>query len=269
MYDFKYKPSPKNIVLDLIAVNQYRQLETPQLTFISEIFDISMNNLRVTLNRLVNEDLLANDERGVYRLTPKALSKREFINQWRSKQTLDTWDGSWLACYLQKGVDRTTRKKTLLALEWYGFKPGLDLIWVRPNNLVLETENLAESLTTLGIEEGTKLFVMSDTDKHLQRRWTTTVWPVDQLDQQYDALVLQILKSTQLLETNSVRTSLIETCQLGGEAIHCLALDPLLPKAIRAGEKYEELKQTMLNYDKLGRKIWLEELSKLGVAEAY
>lgn len=266
IYQFKYKPNPKNIVLDLMGVNKSHSLGIAQLHSISDIFGISINNLRVTLNRLVKAEMLSKDDANIYHLTPKSLDKRKFINRWRASQLKkDSWDGSWIACYLPKGIDRTLRKKSFLALDWYGFKQGLDHVLVRPNNLMLSIEELALSLKTLGLEVGATIFVMSDLDETTHNDWISNLWSITQLDCSYNALTNQLIKSRSALESTSSRSSLVDVCLLGGEAIHYLAIDPLLPDTIRPGKAYETLKNTMIDYDAIARNSWLEKLSCLGV----
>jgi len=266
MYKFKYEPNPKNVILDLMGINQPNPLETTHLVMISDIFGISINNLRVALTRLAAKGMITNDGRGIYRLSPKTVAKRDFINRWRSAQVINKpWDNSWIACHLPKGTDRTIRKKSLLALEWYGFKPGLDLVWVRPNNLTLSLTDLVNYLRELGLESEARTFVLAQAEDTLQTHWVNNLWATKKLDQDYDELIQALQNSIQTLQQSTPQQSLFETCSLGGEAIHHLAIDPLLPQEIRPGDMHTRLKQTMLTYDKVGREIWLEQLSALGV----
>lgn len=262
MYQFHYQPTPKNILLDLMGVNTRHALSTSQLNLISDAFDISINNLRVTLNRLVSAGLVSNDDRGVYCLTESALNKRRFINRWRSNSLMQQhWDGSWLGCHLPKGTQRTQRNKSLRALSWYGFRAGLDQLWVRPNNINVDLATLLADLRTLGIESAAQCFVLSEIDTTLSDRWTTELWDIEALDSHYAALIETLDASEAGLHEKSVLSCLAETCRLGGEAIHRLATDPLLPEQIRPGKLYESLKHAMLRYDKTGRDIWLQQLA--------
>jgi phenylacetic acid degradation operon negative regulatory protein len=266
MYQFTYQPTPKNILLDLMGVNKNGELATSQLNLISQAFDISINNLRVCLNRLVSADLITNDDRGVYCLTEKALAKRAFINRWRHDTfAYAGWNYSWMACHLPKGGDRNLRKKSLVALQWYGFTLGLDQLWIRPNNLMVNCSELSMELTQLGLENHAHCFVLQEVPDALASQWAHNLWNITQLDAEYSALVQSLKTSLENLEKKSLDASLAETCRLGGEAIHRLAIDPLLPKEIRPQKKYQQLKTTMLKYDRVGRNIWLNQLEQLGV----
>ena len=264
-YQFQRELSPRNIILDLMGVSHPKPMLSSHLNVISSTFDVPVNNLRVALTRLVNKGMLDNTERGVYRLSTKAMVRNDFATRWKEKQVNDTtWDGSWIACHLSKGSHRTIRAKSINALNWFGFKPGLDAIWVRPNNLRMNILELTDTLRNLGLESQAHLFTLTDIESSLAKQWQT-LWAIDTLDQTYVKLNDQLKKSFKDLQSSPPNTSLQETCMLGGEAIYCLSMDPQLPKAIRSSDEFDRLRKTMLDYDKIGRTIWLQQLVSLGV----
>lgn len=266
MYRFRYQPSPRNILLDLMGVHPEHQLATGLLGVISDAFDLSVNNLRVTLSRLAAADFVRSNERGVYSLTEKALAKRSFMDRWKeSSLTTPEWEGNWLACHLPKGEERGVRKKTCQALELNGFKVGLDQLWVRPDNLTTPLPELRQRLRGLGLESGASCFVMQAVEDHVASEWAATLWPVATLNREYEELISLLHQSEDELTGKSSGASLAETCRLGGEAIYRLAIDPLLPQAIRPGNCYEKLQEAARRYDRIGREIWLEQLQTLGV----
>ncbi len=265
-YRFQRELSPRNIILDLMGVSHPQPLEAGYLNLISDIFNIPVNNLRVALTRLAAKGMLDNTQRGVYRLSPKAMARNEFARRWKTSQCVEgQWDGSWIGCHLSKGANRSVRAKSLNALSWFGFKPGLDHLWVRPNNLLQNVLSLQLVLKDLGLESQSHLFSMNDIESTLAKHWKT-LWPVDALNESYGGLNQQLLSSYQQLDKTPLKASLLETCVLGSEAIHCLATDPQLPREIRPGKEYELLRKTMIDYDLAGRKIWLKQLTSLGIS---
>jgi hypothetical protein len=58
---------------------------------------------------------------------------------------------------------------------------------------------------------------------------------------------------------------MVESFELGGNAIRQLALDPLLPDALLPGCERELLLETMLRYDRAGRACWARFLGGFGV----
>ncbi len=264
-YQFQREVTPRNIILDLMGVSHPRPLSSSHLGMISSTFNVTVNNLRVALTRLVAKGMLDNTERGVYRLSAKAMARNDFARRWKVPQAnKKKWDGSWIACHLSKGSNRTVRAKSINALNWFGFKPGLDAIWLRPNNLVMPIPELFENLRNLGLESGAHVFSMANVEASLAKHWHT-LWAVEELDKSYASLNEQLQQSFEALQTSPPKTSLLDTFYLGSEAIYCLATDPQLPADIRPSPNYESLRKTMLDYDKIGRKIWLQQISSLGV----
>ena len=265
-YQFQRELSPRNIILDLMGVSHPQPLEAGYLNLISDIFNIPVNNLRVALTRLAAKGMLDNTQRGVYRLSPKAMARNEFARRWKQSQCVEgEWNGSWIGCHLSKGANRSVRSKSLNALSWFGFKPGLDHLWVRPNNLLQNVSSLQAVLKDLGLESQSHVFSMDDIDPTLAKHWKT-LWPVHALNQSYSELNQQLLSSYEQLDKTPLKASLLETCVLGSEAIHFLATDPQLPSDIRPSQEYETLRKTMIDYDLAGRKIWLKQLSSLGIS---
>ncbi len=265
-YPFKREPSPRNIILDLMGVSHPNPMETAHLSVIADVFSVPVNNLRVALTRLVAKGMLDNTQRGVYRLSAKAIVRNEFTRRWKSPQySSKPWDDTWIACHLSKGTNRSLRCKSINALNWFGFKPGLDGMWVRPNNLVQAVPELLNMLRSLGLEAHAQVFSITDVETTLAKSWKT-LWATQKLDSHYQQLSKKLLNSFKQLQSAQPNTTLLEACLLGSEAIHFLATDPQLPTEIRPSCHYEQLRTTMLEYDKIGREIWLKQLPSLGVS---
>jgi phenylacetic acid degradation operon negative regulatory protein len=264
-YPCKRELSPRNIILDLMGVSHPNPLEAAHLPVISHVFSVPVNNLRVALTRLAAKGMLDNTQRGVYRLSAKAIVRNEFTRRWKTPQHSNMpWDTSWIACHLSKGTNRSLRHKSINALNWFGFKPGLDGLWVRPNNLVQSVPKLLSVLRSLGLEAQAPVFSINDIEPTLAKSWKT-LWATQELDTRYQQLNEKLINSFKQLQSAQANTTLLETCLLGSEAIHLLATDPHLPPDIRASQHYEKLRTTMLEYDQIGRKIWLKKLPSLGV----
>ena len=187
-----------------MGVIQPNPLNTSHFPLISDVYDLPINNLRVALTRLVAKGMVISDGRGIYHLSPKAMIKRDFINRWRSVDAISkSWDKSWITCHLPKGTDRTARKKSLLALEWYGFKPGLDYLWIRPNNLTLDLTDLVNSLRKLGLESEARSFILTQAEDSLQTHWQNNLWPIKNLDQVYTKLIQALDSSIKTLKQST------------------------------------------------------------------
>jgi phenylacetic acid degradation operon negative regulatory protein len=61
---------------------------------------------------------------------------------------------------------------------------------------------------------------------------------------------------------------MVESFQLGGDAIRRLALDPLLPDALLPSAERAQLLAAMRRYDRAGRACWAGFLGGFGVVPA-
>ena len=66
----------------------------------------------------------------------------------------------------------------------------------------------------------------------------------------------RLKESAAQLDAMDQEAARIETFQLGGEAIHLLAKDPLLPSEFVDTEAREALWRTLRDYDVAGQRIW-------------
>lgn len=260
--DMSRELTPKSILLDLLGVAFPKPVLSQHLWVIADIFSVPENNLRVAMTRLVASGWVSSDVRGEYHLSEKARARNQFIRNWKAKDKQKPWQQGWLACHLPKGAGRSERAKSIKALEWYGFKLGLDLMWVRPDNLAIPKQGLLNDLRLLGLEANAPLFVLQDIDPPLTSSWLQ-LWPTEDMDKVYQAMTKRLRASEKKPEA---KRSLLETCVLGGEAIHYLVKDPQLPQSIHARKHYDQLKETMIRYDQMGRSIWFSELENLGVS---
>lgn len=258
--------NPRNAILDLMGVCHPNVVSFKQIGLLATVFAFSENNIRVALTRLVSQGWIENSQRGQYGLSEKGQARLNFSERWQANELrLNKWNGSWLGCHLPKGGQRTVRKHSLNALAWYGFQEGLDQLWVRPNNLKLTASELRHELERLGLELDAQIFTLQAESHDLEAVWLAS-WPTEQLNHIYAALTDRLSKKLPDLTTIPPKLSLKDTCILGGEVIHYLAKDPQLPDEIHDRKQYDVLKKTMMQFDACGRKIWRQELNKLGVA---
>ena len=76
---------------------------------------------------------------------------------------------------------------------------------------------------------------------------------------------LALERSEQRLSALPEARAMVESFELGGNAIRQLALDPLLPSALLPGRERELLLEAMLRYDRAGRACWARFLGGFGV----
>jgi phenylacetic acid degradation operon negative regulatory protein len=249
--------TPRNVVLNLVRVAPRQSLPVSRLVEMGDLFGFSSNALRVAVTRLTAEGLLDSDERGWYRLGPAAEPVQAHVEDWRRGEArMRPWKGEWLAVALGGRAERAVRRASLRALGRLGFGEGLAGLWLRPDNLALPFADTVERLRRLGLEDGAEPFRARDFDAGLVQRLQSQLWPARALQRTYERTAQGLARSLPQLEHMPLRTALVQSFLLGGEAIRVLATDPLLPEEIVPGAARRELTELMLRYDAAGHRLW-------------
>lgn len=248
--------TPRSVVLNLVRVAPQPALPVSLLVQVADLFGLSANALRVAVARLVAEGLLESDERGSYRLGPRAASVQAHVEDWRRGEArVRAWSGEWLAVALGAKTPRAERRASLRALDRLGLREGLPGVWLRPDNLSESLAHSVERLHALGLEPGAEPFIARDFGERTTRR-LHTLWPVRALQQGYVRAARDLARSLRQLPSMPRDQALVQSYVLGGEAIRVLVTDPLLPEAIMPATERRELTTLMLRYDAVGHRLW-------------
>ena len=261
--------APKSLILDLLRVAAPRAIPVRAFVAIGSLFGLSGNALRVALTRSVAQGIVESDERGSYRLAPGASALSAHVEEWRlGERRVKSWSGAWLACWLPRGAERSSRRRSLRALELAGFRQGLDGLFVRPDNLAAGSAPTFEKVRRLGLEEEAHTFGADDFEARLLAIWQSSLWNTNKIVKRYRSARENLERSFSRVEALPVGQAAVETFLLGGSAIRILATDPLLPDAMISTADRAALTDSMLAYDALGRKAWSKLLVDVRVAEA-
>jgi phenylacetic acid degradation operon negative regulatory protein len=232
-----------------------------------DLFGISENSVRVTLARLLADGLIARDERGAYRLGPGAQAVSRQVASWRELNArMRPWDGGWLAVHTG-GLGRSDRaqlRRRIRALSWLGFRDLRPGLVVRPDNLAGGVEAVRAQLHSLGLEPDALVFVMAGLDEATEQR-ARRLWPVTRMVAGHRSARLALERSERRLQALPEARAMVESFEVGGNAIRQLALDPLLPDALLSGRERALLLETMRRYDHAGRACWSRFLGGFGV----
>jgi phenylacetic acid degradation operon negative regulatory protein len=260
--------TPKSLLLDLLRVAP-EPVAVRRLVGVGDLFGFEANAVRVALTRLVAAGLVESDERGSYRLGAASSPVAALVDAWRlGDARLRAWKGGWLCVHHPRGGQRGARHKSLGALARLGFREGLEALWIRPDNLRRNREELVAELSALRLARGATPFLASDFSEALVGRWRTTLWPLAQLRAGWRRTLGRLETGSARLSRMSLEQALVESFVTGGEAIRVLALDPLLPDEILDGSERRRLHQAMVRYDERGRAIWNEFLGRAGLDSA-
>ena len=241
------------VILDLLRTYGHRGTSVKTIMATGAMFDFSDNLMRVSLSRLVTRGKVENISRGHYRLTDLADPLSEFVERWRlGEDRSRPWDGhSWLLLHTSE-PDLDDRDWALDAL---GFREVTAGLWSRPDNLSLDAGELERLLLRLGMDGDSVLVSAAQLSERWQQAWQRQ-FDVQALAQTYTACRTRLLESLDRLAGKSREDAMRETFLIGGEAVHILAKDPLLPGQMMDPAPRRALWQTMLDYDRKGREIW-------------
>lgn len=251
--------TPASIILDLLRTYKDRGTPVKEIMAAGAMFDFSENAMRVNLSRLVGKGLVENFERGFYRISDHADPVNEFVEAWRAGEgRVRPWDqAAWLVVHLS---DKEAPKRAW-ALDANGFREIAARLWARPDNLRLTPTALGKRLRQLGLDDQSILLTNAHMDKRWQDAWLAH-FDLETLVTTYSDCEKALQQSAARLKALSRTNALKESFHLGGEAVHILAKDPLIPAELIDTTERERLWQTMLAYDKLGRTIWATRLSE-------
>ena len=222
------------------------------------LFDISENNIRVTLARLRAAGMVEQDERGRYRLEQRAAAVRHQVLAWRSlEQRVRPLEGGWIGVHTAavQRSERRAHRHGERALRLLGFERFASALHVRPDNLVGGVAGVRQQLDTLGLDLKALVFGLRDLDAANEQR-ARRLWNTAALRDGYRASRTALRKSERSLATLPAHEALVESFLLGGRVIRQLVLDPLLPQPLVPTSDRAALVEAMCRYDRAGRACW-------------
>ncbi len=244
------RQKPTSVVLDMLRSARSRQRTARSLVSAGELFGYTPNTMRVTLSRLMARGLIDSPERGLYRLTSQTDALNQFVERWRlGEDRVRPWDNdTWLFAHLQGDP-----AKSVWALNALGFREVRPALFARPDNLQQSLRELRSLALSIGMDEAV-LLVRGQPDV-TPTQWRS-VWRPQELNDTYTNALARLTASEKDLANMSLDDARLACFTLGGEMIHHLAKDPLLPDNwVNVADRHA-LWQATLRYDTLGKEIW-------------
>ncbi len=252
---------PSAVILDMLRSARSRHRTARSLIAAGELFGFSENTLRVTLSRLVTRGIIESPERGLYRLARQTDALNDFVERWRlGEARVRPWQpGRWLFAHapsIQASDRRTEETRTSAwALGALGFREVRPALFVRPDNLQLKPAELRTLAGGIGLDRGVLLVAGQPQGNPAPQSWLQA-WQPTRLNDGYADALRRLEESARHLPTQAADQARLECFSLGGEVIHRLAKDPLLPSEFVNVQAREALWHAMLEYDVLGKDIW-------------
>lgn len=254
---------PSDVILDMLRSARSRRRSVQSLIAAGRLFDLTENTMRVTLSRLMARGMIESPARGLYRLADTTDALNDFVERWRlGDDRMRPWtSGEWLFAHRIPTSGTTDTDAGLWALDALGFREAQTGLYVRPDNLNLTLAGLRELARSIGLEEHT-LLLRGTPEAGAAEHWPR-LWNPHELD--YENALERLADSTARLPLLPQDAACLECFRLGGEMIHRLAKDPLLPEQFVNASARTRLWRRMLEYDALGKEIWAR--SKLGALQ--
>jgi DNA-binding transcriptional regulator PaaX len=248
---------PANVIHEILRTYAERGTSVANIMATGAMFGFNDNQMRVGLSRLVAKQTIENFSRGFYRLSKTADPFNRFIERWRlGESRIVPWNHRWLLAHRSRDAAPTTHAKSEWVLANHGFRETIKDCWIRPDNIALGLDELEHQLHHLGLEREAMLASAAKLEPRWQHRWLNQVAP-EQLIKRYQTMSRRLSQSLAKLPNLTRAAAMKSSFQLGGEGIEMLATDPLLPTEMLDIEPRVSLTQLMLDYDRIGRGIWL------------
>lgn len=252
------KANPKNLILDLMLAAGDKPLIARDAILAGSLFQISENSLRVTLARLSAAGLIETAERGAYRLGPAATDLAGDVASWRTLESrLRAWQGSYIVvhCGALGRSDRAALPRRERALQMLGFRLLERGLYIRPDNIESDLDALRQRLYKLGLDRDAPVFRASGLDP-AREAIVRQLWDGQALTQNYRQLRVKLEDWLARGDQLSLEAAARESFLLGGQAIHQLVFDPLLPEPFVDSRERRAFIQAVHHFDETGRAIW-------------
>lgn len=252
------KPTSKKLILGLLLASEGRALTVREAINACALFDITENNVRVTLARLVTDELLQPAERGAYVFGPAAQMTASQVAIWQSVEDyLEKWHGGYVVVHIGTlgRSDRKALKQRERALEMLGLRELDRGLYLRPDNFSGGVEFVRERLQVLGLEPEAAVFTAAEFDEARRQR-IPQLWDTRALNTYYQQERERLEDWMADREALDIDTAARESYLLGGAAIRSLVFDPWLPAPWVDIQIRHRFVETVKRFDETGKSIW-------------
>jgi phenylacetic acid degradation operon negative regulatory protein len=262
----RMEPTAKSLILDLLSTLRGRAMPVRALVAAGGVFGLPEEGMRVTLARLASRGLVERTGRGLYALAKKADPVQSHVASWAQvEQRVVAWKGGWIAAHTAGFArsDRSALRQRRRAFGFLGFAELSPELWIRPDNLRGGVVDVRVRLHRFGLEPSAPVFRLDGLDGSTELH-ARTLWDTDGLRLRYRDLQRELAGSAARLGELSPERAMVESFTLGGRAIRCIVLDPLLPEPLVPAAERRAVLDAMRAYDRIGRERWREFMKKHG-----
>ena len=259
---FEERPTAKRLILSVLSQPNMACLPIRQLIAWGALFDQKPSAIRVTVGRLVAEELLVKTGRGMYTIGPGGLALKNKAGEWATALTrICDWEGGWFGVYtahLGKAYRRKVRARER-AFRLLGFKELVSGLWVRPDNLHYTASQMYKKLCEFGLD-AEAVVMRSQTLLQLSSKNPLTLWSSNGLNAGYEQATKLLRYSQQRLEHQDLHTVTRESFIVGEHVIRQINADPLLPGEHIDAARRDDMVKAMRRYSDFCHPYWAKFL---------
>ena len=248
----------KSFIIDLFLASGGQNLSIKQLVNAAHILNISENNTRVAVTRLCNENMIISISRGLYKLSHDAENWGAlFIHRQQNLPNTHVWNQKYLAVFTSHlgRTDRTALNQREKALKHVGFRELETGLFIRPDNLTLNLEELRLRLIQQGLGAEAKFMQISQFDQSTQQK-IPSLWNIQKLNQTYEKYSSQLRQWLENYQSMDSIHLARESFLLGRETIALMLTDPLLPEPFVNTALRNDFFNAVISLDRIGQKAW-------------
>ena len=257
------RPTPKKLILGLLLASQGRPLSVRAAIAACALFDITENNVRVSLVRLAADGLIQASGRGAYVLGPNAQDTAAHVATWQqAEELLEEWQGAYVVaqCGHLGRSNRKALKRRQRAFEMLGMRELEKGLYIRPDNMVGGIEKVRQRLFALGVDRAAVVFQAQDfSQEHHQQ--ITHLWNGEELNRLYTTEQAKLQAWLEQYADIELEAAARESYLLGGQAIRHVVFDPWLPPPLVDTEARAIFLETVKRFDETGKAIWQQLFS--------
>lgn len=265
--------APKHLIISILHYEN-NGVGVPLIIHAAKQLGLTENATRVALSRLKHEGSVASkgQEFTLIENRPSDFShgitttgfdsaracfelvqlKREIIRGLDKKE----WKGDWLCCRLIGAEQSIKRRRSVEVLLNAGFLPGMKDMFIRPNYILPDSVQYAESLQKLGLEAEACIFVGSHFEKTLNDKWESELWDTEGASHSHHTMRRRLERSMRNLYKLQKEAAVKEVFTLLQESTHIVALNPILPQKFGSDLQFTLLLKALERYEVMYDIVW-------------
>ncbi len=256
------KLTAKKLILGLMVADPDQPMPVQSVIRACGLFNITENNVRVTLVRLSAEGMIESRGRGAYGIGPQARNTALEVARWHdTEQRLCPWNHAYVGVHsgMLGRSDRKALNQRERALEMLGLRELERGLHVRPDNLKGGVAEVRHRLRDLGVPDDVSVFQAADFEPSKDQA-IRGLWNGEALNRRYREQTQRLLDWLDRHHELERDVAARESYLAGAEAIRLVVFDPWLPEPfvdVQARHAFVEATEAM---NSAGKAIWQELL---------